>query len=153
MEPLSQEAALDLLTEGMVGHLGVISGGEPYVTPTSYVVDGSRILFRTQTGRKLDAIEENPKVCLEVARFDEENGNWQSVIVTGIAKEATDRETGERTVQMLFDKYRKMLGSPLDRGGLQLLPGWPRVMVIEIETISGMTSRDGFSSRTRPGRL
>ena len=153
MEPLSREKSLEILDQAMVGHLGVISDGEPYVTPTSFVRDGDRIMFRTKLGRKLHALKEHPRVCFEVAHLDDDSGDWESVLVYGDAVEALDRETGELTIHLLYEKYRRWLGSPLDRGGLQPLPGWPQVIVIEIEGISGLSSHDGFSSRARPGRL
>jgi nitroimidazol reductase NimA-like FMN-containing flavoprotein (pyridoxamine 5'-phosphate oxidase superfamily) len=153
VEPLSRSASFDLLGEMMVAHLGVIADGEPYVTPTSFVLDGERILFRTSAGRKLSAMRLDPRVCLEASRFDEDTGDWMSVIVRGRAVLVDDRPTGELAVQLLLQKYTRTLGSPLDRGGMQPLPGWPQVIEIEIEEISGMASHDGFSSRTRPGRL
>ena len=153
MEPLAPEKARSLLETAMVGHLGVVADGEPYVTPISFVVDGNRILFRTKVGRKLAAIDQSPRVCLEICHVDEESGDWESVLVTGSAQAVDDRPTGELTVHLLYEKYSRWLGSPLDRGGLQTLPGWPQVVAIEIDSISGVSSHDGFSSRTRPGRL
>ena len=47
----------------------------------SFVVDDGRILFRTQPGRKLQAMEESPEVCIEACTFDESTGDWLSVIV------------------------------------------------------------------------
>lgn len=153
MEPLDRDEALLLLGKTPVAHLGLVSEGEPYVTPMSFVLDGDRILFRTQAGRKLRAIGENPRVCIEVSRFDEDSGDWVSVIVSGTATLTNDRHTGEIIVQKLFDKYSKALGSPLTHGGLQPVPGLPHIIEVEIEEISGMTSGRGFSPRTRPGRL
>lgn len=94
MEELSREEAFRLLSEAPVAHLGVISEGRPYVTPMSFVVDGERILFRTVAGRKFRAIAENPNVCIEASRFDEQTGDWVSVVVTGTAKETKDPAAG-----------------------------------------------------------
>jgi len=38
MDELSIEHCLQVLEDGWVGHLAVISEGEPYVAPISYVV-------------------------------------------------------------------------------------------------------------------
>jgi len=153
MEPLDRDEALELLGEAPVAHLGLVSEGEPYVTPMSFVLDGDRILFRTQAGRKLRAIRDNPRVCIEVSRFDEDSGDWASVIVSGMASESNDRHTGEITVQQLFEKYANALGSPLTHGGLHAVPGLPHIVEVKIEVVSGLTSGRGFSHRTRPGRL
>lgn len=153
MEELSREESLQLLREAAVAHLGVISEGMPYVTPMSFVVEGERLLFRTMPGRKLRAIEETPKVCIEVCRFDQQTGSWRSVIVTGTAMTSDDQATRELTVQMLLSKYAEAMGSPLGHGELQPLAGLPHVVEVKIEQITGMSSGGGLSFRTRPGRL
>jgi nitroimidazol reductase NimA-like FMN-containing flavoprotein (pyridoxamine 5'-phosphate oxidase superfamily) len=153
MDQLTREEALQLLNTAPVAHLGLISDGAPYVTPMSFVVEGREILFRTMAGKKLNALRDNPNVCVEVSQFDEESGEWISVIVTGIASEVEDRNKGERVVQLLFNKYSEVLGDPLSRGGLQPMPGLPFLISVEIDQMTGVSSGRGFSPRTRPGRL
>lgn len=153
MEPISDEEAFEFLREAKVAHLGVVQDGEPYVTPMSFVVDGRRLLFRTKPGKRFEAIEENPRVCVEVSRFDEESGDWVSVVVKGNAVERTDEPTTSRAVEMLLEKYASVLGSPLGTGGLQPMASFPHVLEVSIDEITGMSSGRGFSYRTRPGRL
>jgi nitroimidazol reductase NimA-like FMN-containing flavoprotein (pyridoxamine 5'-phosphate oxidase superfamily) len=95
----------------------------------------------------------NPKVSIEVSHFDEQSGDWISVIVQGHAAEGTDPATTTRTVELLMQKYERVLGSPLSRGGFQAMATFPHVVAVEIDEISGMVSGRGFSFRTRPGRL
>jgi nitroimidazol reductase NimA-like FMN-containing flavoprotein (pyridoxamine 5'-phosphate oxidase superfamily) len=156
MESLTRDEALEILTGEYVAHLGVVSNGAPYVTPMSFVVDGDRILFRTMAGRKLDAIKSNPTVCIEVSRYDEETGDWVSVIVEGdahlLADDAT--ETRQAIVALIFDKYEKVIGSPLSAGGgLLPLGGYPQVIEVPIGRIAGMASGRGMHARTKPGRM
>ncbi|HEX6946400.1 MAG TPA: pyridoxamine 5'-phosphate oxidase family protein [Acidimicrobiia bacterium] len=153
MQPLSREQALEVLEQAPVAHIGVISDGEPYVTPMSFVLIGDRIAFRSVPGRRMDAIRENPRVCVEVARFDPSNGEWASAIVMGRAHEIGDTPLRTEVVTRLLEKYRDAVGSPLSRGGLQALTGLTHVIVIEIEEVTGMTSGSGLGPRTRPGRL
>ena len=153
MDAISEAEALQFLEEAMVAHIGVVQDGEPYVTPMSFVVDGRSILFRTKPGKRYEAIASHPKVCIEVSHFDENTGDWISVVVRGKAVERTDQATTSRTVGLLMDKYRAVLGSPLGHGGLQPLATFPHVVEVPIEEISGMVSGRGFSYRTRPGRL
>lgn len=153
MEPISEEEALQLLAGAMVAHIGVIRDGKPYVTPMSFVLDGRRLLFRTKPGMRLEAIEANPSVSIEVSDFDEVTGDWVSVVVTGSAAERTDEPTTTRTVELLFQKYESVLGSPLGHGGLQPMATFPHVIEVTIEGITGMSSGRGFAFRTRPGRL
>ena len=153
MEPITESEALEFLKEAMVAHIGVVQDGEPYVTPMSFVVDRRSILFRTKPGKRVEAISSNPKVCIEVSHFDEDSGDWISVVVRGKAIERTDEITTSRAVELLMDKYRAALGSPLGHGGLQPMATFPHVIEVPIEEISGMVSGRAFSYRTRPGRL
>jgi nitroimidazol reductase NimA-like FMN-containing flavoprotein (pyridoxamine 5'-phosphate oxidase superfamily) len=153
VEPISDEEALRLLAEALVAHIGVVEDGKPYVTPMSFVLDGRRLLFRTKPGKRFEAIGANPSVCVEVSSFDEETGDWVSVVITGTARELTDEATTSRTVELLFDKYESFLGSPLGHGGLQPMASFPHVIEVSIDEITGMSSGRGFGFRTRPGRL
>ncbi len=154
MEPISREEAFEILLSQPVAHLGMVEDGEPYVTPMSYVLEGELILFRTMDGRKLRAIRSNPSVCVEVSTYDDDTGDWASVIVKGKAEEVDDDKVKNTTVSLLFSKYDTVMGSPLARsGGLQPLSGLPHVIQVTIDDISGMASGRGWSVRTRPGRL
>ena len=153
MESITAEQARRFLDESLVGHIGVISDGEPYVTPMSFVVDGDRILFRTKPGKRYEAMMENPAVSIEASTFDTETGDWTSVIVRGKAAEADDDATISLTVRLLFQKYGTVLGSPLSRGGFQPMASFPHVVQVPIDKITGMTSGGGFAMRTKPGRL
>ncbi|HEY4606024.1 MAG TPA: pyridoxamine 5'-phosphate oxidase family protein [Acidimicrobiia bacterium] len=153
MEPIAETEALRFLKQALVAHIGVISNGEPYVTPMSFVLDDRRLLFRTKPGRRFEAILANPTVSIEVSHFDEVTGDWISVIAKGRAVERNDEPTMSRTVELLLEKYEAVLGSPLGRGEMQPMASFPHVMEIPIDEVSGMTSGSGFSYRTRPGRL
>lgn len=153
MESLSREEALEVLESAPVAHLGLIDAGEPYVTPMSFVVEGERIFFRTMAGKKLDALRENPSVCIEASRYDEETGDWESVIVRGEARETDEDAITQDVIAKLLRKYEKAIGSPLGGRGMRPMQDLPHVVVVEMGEVSGMTSGRGWSERTRPGRL
>lgn len=154
MQPLTRDQALVVLESQPVAHLGLVIDGDPYVTPMSYVIDGDRILFRTMAGMKLDGIKESPRVCVEVSSFDENTGDWTSVIVRGTARLVDDPNTRQDTISRLYEKYERVMGSPLSGGGgLMPLGGSPYVIEVPIDEITGMSSNGGFSVRTKPGRL
>jgi nitroimidazol reductase NimA-like FMN-containing flavoprotein (pyridoxamine 5'-phosphate oxidase superfamily) len=153
MDPTTEAEAREFLIEAKVAHIGVVSDGDPYVSPVSFVLDGNRILFRTKPGKRFEALMANPRVSIEASRFDEETGDWISVIVQGRAVERTDTATGALVVGMLFEKYSNVLGSPLGRDGFQAMATFPHVVEVAIDEITGMVSGRGLSLRTRPGRL
>ena len=153
MEPISESEAREFLSEATVAHIGVISNGDPYVSPMSFVLDGNRLLFRTKPGKRFEALTAHPKVSIEVSRFDDETGDWMSVIIQGRAVERTDTDTTTHAVELLLAKYGQVLGSPLSRDGFQAMATFPHVVEVEIDEISGMASGRGLSFPTRPGRL
>lgn len=154
MEPLERDESLQVLESALVAHLGISEGDQPYVTPMSFVMIDDKLVFRTMAGRKLDALRQNPKVCVEVSRFDAETGDWESVIIQGTAAEVADEGIKSMTVSKLFRKYDSIMGSPLSTGGgLQPMAGLPYVISVEIEEMTGMTSGRRWAARTRPGRL
>jgi nitroimidazol reductase NimA-like FMN-containing flavoprotein (pyridoxamine 5'-phosphate oxidase superfamily) len=144
---------MQVLTSAWVAHIGVIEGGEPYVSPMSFVVDGDRIRFRTVEGRRLRGLRASPIVSVEVSDVDPTTGDWVSVVVRGTASECHDEEEMATTVAMLLDKYRAVIGSPLSTGGMQPVAGLSHVVEVSIDEVTGMTSGRGLGPRTRPGRL
>ena len=153
MEPLSREESMEILESAPVAHLGLVDGGEPYVIPMSFVIEGNRIFFRTMAGKKLDALRENPSVCIETSRYDEETGDWESVIIRGEASEIDEDAIRQDVIARLLRKYEKVIGSPLGGRGMRPLQDLPHIVVVDIGEISGMSSGRGWSERTRPGRL
>jgi nitroimidazol reductase NimA-like FMN-containing flavoprotein (pyridoxamine 5'-phosphate oxidase superfamily) len=83
IENLNEEAVREFLKEQKFGHLGcVLESGDPYVVPVNYLFKDESIYVHSLPGRKLDALRENGKVCLQVERV-EDSCRWQSAIVFG----------------------------------------------------------------------
>jgi len=65
----SRQEMEQILREEVLGYLGLSGDGQPYVVPLNYVYLSGKILFHCAlTGRKLDAIRRNPRVCFTVGR-------------------------------------------------------------------------------------
>jgi hypothetical protein len=152
MEPLSEKRTIDLLAESKVGHLAVIDGDVPYVSPVSYVVIDNEICFRTGLGRRVDAIKANPAVSFEVMRTTADGG-WECVIASGEAHERNDNLFAQSVVSSLLSKYREELGSPFSRGKRSPIAEPATFIAISIEETTGRTSGTWISIPTRPGRL
>jgi len=67
---MTQEDARDFLAVGTEGRLATCNhDGQPYITPLNYVFREGRLYFHCKlTGRKLDNIAENNRVCFEVSK-------------------------------------------------------------------------------------
>lgn len=152
MEDLSAAEAQKLLETEDVAHIAVSSEGEPYVTPISYVLAEGELLFRTGPGRRLDAIGETPRVCVEVTRYDRDSGDWQSVIAWGEAYLVSEELRSAETVSRLLSKYRHVMGDPLGFGaGMPLSESV--VVAVRLDRISGRSSGSFLGPKSRPGRL
>jgi nitroimidazol reductase NimA-like FMN-containing flavoprotein (pyridoxamine 5'-phosphate oxidase superfamily) len=103
-----------LLREEVVGYLGLSMNGTPYVVPLNYgYVDGKILFHCALTGKKLDYLEANPRVCFTVGRQlaefrrhaegDPCHADSDSVICYGTARVIQDLEE-RMTVLNAFDR-------------------------------------------------
>ena len=152
MEELSRAEALELLESERVAHVATAAGGEPYVTPISFVIIGDELLFRTAPGRRLDAITANPRVCIEASRTDEV-GNWKSVLAFGDAYVADDPHREVDVVAALLEKYADAAESLLASSPTRPFDPQPVLVAVPLTEVTGRTSGSGLNPRTRPGRL
>lgn len=152
MEVITPEEARAVLDEAAVAHVAVISEGEPYVTPISYVLDGMVLRFRTAPGRRLTALEAGGTACVEAYLMGEE-GSWLSAVAWGEASIEDDDAVIQDTVKGFYEKYEDLMGDPFSVSRLQPAVSLIRVVSVEIDRITGMSSGGGFRPRLRPGRL
>lgn len=96
------EMEVDTLLLGQsVGRIACTDGERPYITPVTYVYDGTYILGQTREGMKLNVLRQNANVCFEVdvmASMD----NWRSVVISGIFQELNGEQADEAR-QYLYD--------------------------------------------------
>jgi nitroimidazol reductase NimA-like FMN-containing flavoprotein (pyridoxamine 5'-phosphate oxidase superfamily) len=99
VEELSREECWQLLATGSIGRLAVITAdGLPFVVPVNYVLDGEIVVFRSDYGTKFDALLRHP-VAFQVDSIDPRHRTGWTVLVQGIAHEATPHEAGHLTVE------------------------------------------------------
>ncbi|MDH3306015.1 MAG: pyridoxamine 5'-phosphate oxidase family protein [Acidimicrobiia bacterium] len=153
MEDLSRDQAMRILVDGEFAHLGVVSNGEPYVTPISYVVLDDALAFRTGPGRRMDAIRANPRVSVVTTDYDSASGGWRSAMMWGTASIIENSDRKQEAVDALLKKYRDIIGSPLSFSAFEPLAGFTFVVCVSMDEVTGRTSGGGFSPTLRPGRL
>lgn len=92
IEDLDREECLRLLATQTVGRLAVSEpGGSPHLVPVNYALLRDSVVFRSVPGTKLRLLVHEP-VTFEVDSWDGARGTGWSVIVSGLAYEASDRE-------------------------------------------------------------
>lgn len=119
---LNQSECWNLLRQGVIGRLAVVSHGEPDIFPVNYVVDHGSIVFRTATGSKHHSSAGRP-VAFEVDGYDTSDATAWSVVVRGVVHEIRDT-----------DEVIAALALPLSpwHDGLK-----PRFMRVEASAVTG----------------
>jgi nitroimidazol reductase NimA-like FMN-containing flavoprotein (pyridoxamine 5'-phosphate oxidase superfamily) len=92
VEELDHETALELLATRSVGRLAVSRpGAAPFLVPVTYTLLRGSVVFRSAPGTKLRLLVNEP-VAFEVDDWDADGGRGWSVVLEGLAYEASDRE-------------------------------------------------------------
>ena len=94
---------LAILKDRVLGRLGCIVEGTPYVVPVNYYFDGNDVYIHSLPGRKIDALRANPHACLQVDEIRDAY-HWHSVIVYGRYDEILDEARREQVLADLFKR-------------------------------------------------
>jgi uncharacterized protein len=104
-----------LLARGLTGYLAMARDNEPYLVPLSYIYrDGSIFFHAALSGKKLDFIAANPRICFAVHEVDEVHQGdsactsgirYHSALAYGAARFIVDPEHKLEILQWLTDKY------------------------------------------------
>ncbi len=149
----SRKAMEEILREETVGFLGLCRGGEPYVVPLTYAFAGGRVLFHcARSGKKLDFLKANPRVCFTVGRQSGAmirhpqgatcHADHDSVICRGTARILED--VGER--REALNAFNRRLQP--DAKSITLEDAAKCLAVeIRIEEMTGRQSRNGKRTR------
>lgn len=96
-----------IIKQARVCRLGLSDNGQPYVVPLNFGYDSPCLYFHgADTGRKLDIIAANPRVCFEFDELEKINKqalacNWGASFTSII---------GEGTARILSDQKEKIKG-------------------------------------------
>jgi len=90
MEHLSVARCWELLASQPVGRIGVLYDSAPEIYPVNHTVVDQTIVFRTDVGSKLSALDRSPAVCYEVDAIDPDRTTGWSVLVKGRASVVKD---------------------------------------------------------------
>jgi nitroimidazol reductase NimA-like FMN-containing flavoprotein (pyridoxamine 5'-phosphate oxidase superfamily) len=91
LEVLGREVCLALLASTTLGRVGCTSGALPIVLPVNFRLVNEEVVFRTGIGTKLEAATRNAVVAFEIDDMDVMAHSGWSVVVTGLAREITNR--------------------------------------------------------------
>jgi len=86
LESIDQEECLALLAQQRVGRLVFVDADGPAALPVIYAMADGEIVFRSEGGSKITAIQDGP-VAFEVDEVDHETHAGWSVLVRGESRE------------------------------------------------------------------
>jgi uncharacterized protein len=89
IEEISEEECLDLLGRNNLGRIAIVVSKQPLIFPVNYAMSGRIVVFLTSTGTKLFHGPE-AKVAFEIDGYEPSTGVGWSVVVQGVAHDATD---------------------------------------------------------------
>ncbi|MFY9609877.1 MAG: pyridoxamine 5'-phosphate oxidase family protein [Blastocatellia bacterium] len=135
IRPLSRDETRTLLLEGRIGRLGCVENGVPYVVPVSYVFNDDNIYVHSLMGRKIRAMRENPKTCLQVDEIKDDY-HWRSAIAFGVYQEVANEQERGWAVRQLLSRFPHL--TPVE--SVPVHDGQSSVIVfrIRIEAMSGV---------------
>lgn len=152
---LSDDACRVLLLDIGWGILSVVeeervgrrrSPARPFGVPVAYALDAGAIYVATGGGRKLDALEANPRLCLtvtDVQGFDK----WRSVVLMGTARWLVDARERGRAIQS-FAIQRRPRGYALGPDDARRFLN-ARILRIDIDELHGMARGEWASDPER----
>ena len=110
-----RETIYRILDEGLVGHVGFVVDGQPYVIPMSYARDGDRlVLHGSPASRLLRTISDGVPVCITVTLVDSlvvaahtahHSMNYRSVAILGRGAAVTSEAEKAKALRTLAERY------------------------------------------------
>lgn len=134
---LSEEQSREVLRRERVARLGCIADGFPYVVPVNYIFDSEFAFVHSLPGRKVTAMRENPRVCLQVDEI-EDDWSWKSVLALGTYEEITSPIEGSCAMGKLLARFPQL--TPVE-SVIAADAGAPTPIIfrIRIESVTGIS--------------
>ncbi len=85
LDELSSDECFELLGQEMIGRIVFVDELGPAALPVNYVLAGRDIVFRSDGGSKIDALDDRP-IAFEVDHVDGDTRSGWSVLLRGVAE-------------------------------------------------------------------
>ena len=100
---LTEHEIEEILKDNIYGHLGCNDGLNTYIFPINYLYDGTYITCHSQMGFKIEVMQKNARVCLQVDEVKDDK-NWKSVMVLGEYQELNDEQDLNNAIKSFNDR-------------------------------------------------
>lgn len=105
LEVMSQVDCWECLKQESVGRVGVVVDGYAEMFPVNYVMDCDHVVFRSNRGTKLAAIDDNARVTFQIDGVDHEARTGWSVLVRGRARWVSNVEQLHRLRELPVEPW------------------------------------------------
>ena len=144
-----------------MGILTMCHNEEPYAVPINHAYRDGKLYFHcATTGKKLDMIRANPRVCYVVnndfgnpgdfANGARCHGNWESVIVRGRARVIDDPDQLRDAFSIFMEYYSSVNFQP-GKNSVKTT----RIIIVDVESMAARREvpREGFNPKTGEGKV
>ena len=115
---MNKEEYDELIKEGYVSRIG-FEGEYPYIAPFIYVFDGKYLYFlSTKYGKKIQRFHTNPKVAVEIEKYEDDLSEYRFVTLQGRIEQVEDYNEKLNVRKRFVDLIRN---KPLSRNVLAAL--------------------------------
>lgn len=101
---LNEDQATALLGSRVVGRLGCIVDGGPYIVPINYYFEDGCAYSHSLPGLKISALRDNPRACVQVDDI-ESDVHWRSVLAFGNYEEITKPSERKNILGKLLSRF------------------------------------------------
>jgi len=162
IEPIPNNAECERILKGSyTGILVMCNDEEPYAVPINHAYSDGKLYFHCGiTGRKLDMISANPRVCYVVNNYYGDpkhhaegvrcHGDWESVIAYGNARIIHDPDELRKAFSSFMAHYSPTYFEPGESS-----VNTTRIIVVNVESMTARREvpREGFNRKTGAGKV
>jgi len=139
-----------LLREQFLCRIAFKGSDHPYVAPFQYAyIDGIMYFHFTDYGKKMNLLERDARVCVEVESFTKDLNEYRFVTLAGTLKVVEDLKERRRVIEgMARDGKRKLSKNFLAAHGIMPKQGWDhlRKRPLVVVRLDEATKRVGLKS-------
>jgi len=116
----------ELIKRQMLCRIAFAGTGYPYIAPFQYVYMNETLYFHfTDYGKKMNMIEKNDRVCVEIEEFKPDLSKYNFVVLRGRLAAVTDpKERAEAITGMSHQGKQKLSPNFLAAHGFRKQQGW-----------------------------
>ena len=141
---MNKQEIENLIQEQMLCRIAFKGDEYPYMAPFQYVFMNKSIYFHfTDYGRKMNLLEKDKRVCVEIEKYKLDLSEYKFVVLRGFLKVVTDSQERVRVMKRMAEEGKQKL-SPnfLAAHGFKKEEGWSsfsrekHLIIVKLENVA-----------------